>query len=226
MTTKRDELIAKINALRALSTSSNPNEAANAARIAEKLIQEHALSSADLDANGGENKQNESATDQGLICNEGEGWRADLAHNLADLHYCASISVWEPEGVRIYGREEDVANVRYLFAWLAPEIERLADEQMRSARWKKTYCAGAVAGIDRAMMRARREARRQATVAALVLTKDRLSRAIKSMEVDFPRTKARYTKTTRDAAFEDGERAGEQLAAGRGAANNVRRLRA
>ncbi len=208
----RDELIAQINALRALSTSSNPNEAAAAARIAEKKIQEYQLSQSELEMAPAIYDEEDADLQGVYVTGEREGWRADLAHNLADLHYCASISTYTPqEGVRVFGEMEDLATVKYLYAWLESEVARLALESGKSARWQRTFTEGAVEGIYRAMSKGKKEARKEATTTALVFVGDRQKSAEMQKVRVYGKVRGRRGVVPTTAAFDRGIAAGRKI---------------
>lgn len=82
-------------------------------------------------------------------------WLAQLAIGLCAANGCAVVTHYDDGRVfyRVAGRPDDVAIVRYMFAWLMVEIERLStNESGRSA--KDGFRRGAVAGVHKAMRKA------------------------------------------------------------------------
>lgn len=170
-------ILDKIRKLLTLSAkSSNANEAAAAAAAAQRLMQEHRIAEAELET--GEPTETAQLAADPL---ETFGWRSilwkeQLCGALMKLHGCKGwkLSRWE-NGTRvrrlqIVGRPSDVASVRYLYAWLTSEIERLAqrDAKGRGAGYVSSFRLGAVRGALAAMHGADRAARANANPAALV----------------------------------------------------------
>jgi hypothetical protein len=121
----------RVRKLLALANSSNPNEAAVAAAQAQKLLQEHHLTEADVTADVG---------DLGVISvgigSEGfsAAWRFVLVCNVARAFFCEAIGlhVGKRRKVRIFGRKEDIEVAIEVFKYLAREIERLVDAEISS----------------------------------------------------------------------------------------------
>jgi hypothetical protein len=118
-------VIAKVVKLRALSTSSNEHEARNAARLAEKLIQEHRLSEAQLEVEGAAPK--EPVIQAPSFDVVGDRWRINLLLMLTRHYDC--IAVWstirKTRRVNLIGRASDIATIRYQLAFFEQEISRL-----------------------------------------------------------------------------------------------------
>jgi hypothetical protein len=145
------DLIAKIQKLRALAQSTNVNEAANAAAAAEKLIAEHQLTEAELESSSNPPANEPTEEDADPIYFEAgdrrASWRWWLAGGLARLYGVALVGAhmrqptgeksayfpYDPvvawgSGVRAIGRKSDVEIMRYQYAYLSVEIERLTQK--------------------------------------------------------------------------------------------------
>jgi hypothetical protein len=113
-----EKIIARIKALRALATSSNVHEAAAAAAQATRLLLEHDLAEADVDAASGEPVEAPTIADEPLD-NYGarvSGWKSTLAIFLTKAHGCAGWMRRPKDGPTagewtqvIVGRRGDVA---------------------------------------------------------------------------------------------------------------------
>lgn len=176
-------LLERIKKLRALSQSSSPNEAATAAAIAEKLIAEHGIEEAMLDA--GPEEGTEPLTDHEPLDMMGARsfvhWKSYLLTNLCDLHGCAHGYAVD-KGRRLavfFGRPDDVALVREFYEWQVAEIERLSKRAGRgkSKAWGVSYRLGCVRGIADAMIEAKKEAQKKAPSTALAVLDARLTEA-------------------------------------------------
>jgi hypothetical protein len=226
-------VIDKVRKLLALSTSSNVNEAAAAAAAAERLIEEHNIAEADLEA------QTEAPPDPATAHEEPLAvygprtvmWRACLGNGLALLHGCRTVRLTRHERVIsiIFGRKADVDTVRYLFAWLDGEIKRLVDihGEGMGRSWRDSYCFGAQQGAIEAMRGAQVTARRAATSSALAVIDDRKASTDLAVAAVYPKLGPAGTKRiSNGTAAELGRSHGRGLQAHRGigAASTTKRL--
>jgi hypothetical protein len=170
-------ILEKVRKLRALATSSNEHEAAAAAAAAERIIQEHRLSEAEVEA-GGEAPTEKASDGHEPITTHAKRapyWRKYLVSGLSSRHGCATYLRYAGGGGwahQIVGRKSDVETVRYLFAWLSLEIDRLAGLHKGEGRaWLNSYRVGAVAGCLEAMAVAEREIRAQAHVTSTAIVR-------------------------------------------------------
>lgn len=223
-------IIEKIQKLRRLATSSNVNEAAAAAAAADRLIQEHGLEEAQLEADGqtaGEMASLEAepvASWTGLT----PAWQLSLGSLLAHHYDCACFrerNVYgksrKVESLRIVGRPSDVATMRYMFAWLTLEIERLAHGSRAAAgaspaetvAIRNSFRHGAVHGVIYAMRESKRAARATATSAAIVLVDSRLAASEAALKHAEPGlvSAAKVGGASRGDAYRDGVKAGRDL---------------
>jgi hypothetical protein len=224
------QVIDKIQKLRRLATSSNVHEAAAAAAAADRLIQEHGLEEAQLESEGkasGEKATLESepvASWSGLT----PGWQLSLGALLSDHYECACFrdrvrkfgDTGKTERLRIAGRPSDVATVRYMFAWLVLEIERLAHDQKpvglsgaEIVGFRNSYRHGAVQGVISAMRSAKASAQKQATSAAIVLVNSRKAEANDVLAKAEPNLRAgrSTSRGSHGDAFSAGFRDGQNL---------------
>lgn len=147
-----EHIVSKVQKLLRLSTAnSNAEEAASAAAKAQQLINEHNLSAAMLAIEGSEPVPDEP------IVNFSDAplhaapilkrWRGQLAMTIAKHNGCM---VWRRAGnLMIVGRPSDAETVRYLFAWLERETERLthASGAGRGTTWRDNFRIGVVEAI-------------------------------------------------------------------------------
>jgi hypothetical protein len=207
-------VIDKIKKLLALSQSSNANEAAVAAATAQRLMAEHSIAAAELV--GAIEEKASKEVDPLFAAKALPLWLNILSCGLCKANGVYSWAERCADGVtRIYlaGRPSDVANARFLFAYLRSEIERLAQvECPRMGRSiKDAYRKGAAIGALDAMKKVTEEVRATATCAALLKVDGRLADARSAAAL-------RGKTTTRNAAvrgdrsaFERGKAAGSHL---------------
>jgi len=117
MTTHPDisHILDKIKKLLALSTSSNPNEAASAAAKAQALLAQYNLELSQVEAHGGE------ASDYGqqdVAVGGVSRWRKTLMLVLARPNFCAVVSYKGTERVSIVGEPHNLEAVKYLYKYL------------------------------------------------------------------------------------------------------------
>ena len=157
MTTSLDNIIAKVQKLRSLAQSTNLNEANNAAAAADRLIEEHRLSEAQLNIDNGTEEKIDEA--EGYLYESGKvtQWKSSLACILAKHYGCGIFNHngSNPETGRLIsryklaGRKADIEIVNYMFAWLCGEISRLSmnEGKGRGRVFIGSFCVGAVEGI-------------------------------------------------------------------------------
>ncbi len=127
-----DKIIERIQKLNKLATSSNVNEAAAAAAMAQRLMTEHRISEAQLSAEHDE--ADAPITDMDVLAASGnkrpQTWLVWLATGAARANGCR-IVIWNSShggrkgAIKLYGRQQDIDAARYIFLMLKNEIDRL-----------------------------------------------------------------------------------------------------
>jgi hypothetical protein len=162
-----NKLIERLRRLLELSKSGNANEAANAAAAAQRLMTEHSISEAMLD----ESEESLGEIGDNELCADGAGarWRHHLAAGLTEANQCkAYVSrLGRAHRLMIVGHARNVATVRYLFAYVAREIERLCrDAGVGDRVFNNNFKLGAAITVSRRLREsvaaARDRARQQA----------------------------------------------------------------
>jgi hypothetical protein len=218
-------IIQRIRKLRELSRKNdNEHEAAAAAAAAEKLLSEHQIEEAELEVEegpmGGELIEERAASEGPRLVY----WKSYLLGAIGKLHGCShcyehvkgKAGKGPPKYTPLlYGRPEDVAIVKELYAWLVSEIQRLTDRvgRGRGREWRDSYRMGCQYGIAHAMKAAQREARVQATSTALAVIDARLVKAQAALRDRYPDTRdvSRDHETVDGEAFERGHSDGVAL---------------
>lgn len=156
-------VIEKIKKLLALAQSSNANEAAVAAGLAAKLMAEHRIEQAMLCED--EPARVEEQIESNVLADRGKRmsrWASVLALHVARAHHC---SVYYSGGtLTIVGRRSDADAARYLYAFVAREIDRLARATGagEGKTWANNFRLGAVSAVGRSLAAAAEAARREA----------------------------------------------------------------
>lgn len=144
----------KVRKLLRLAESPNANEAAAAAAKAQNLIDEHNLSAALLSLDEGQSDDDEDIEDfnaKGAPLDSQpvlHRWRLSLASAVTRANGCR---VYITGGsIAIVGRPSDAETSRYLFAYLAHEVERLCEKDGRGCgrTWRNNYRLGVVDTIS------------------------------------------------------------------------------
>lgn len=145
----------KIRKLLSLTKSSNPNEAANAASVAQKLMQEHKLSEQDVSdlTDDGNNITEVALGTEGFMAS----WKFALVTVVSRAFFCEAIALRSglKRKVKIVGRKSDTEVASYVFGYLVKEIDRLAAvdiedfvDPAESVRvYKDSFRRGAAIGI-------------------------------------------------------------------------------
>lgn len=191
MTTQ--DIIDRIRKLRRLATSSNEHEAATAAAIADKLIQEHRLEEAAIE--GDEHatipiEEDPEFFDLGRRVNS---WQWYLYTRLIHHYDVAGYSSWRKGNrtLHMIGRKDDIDIVKFQCAFFTAEINRLAlhvaGGQGRSAL--NSFRLGAVQGILQALREAKAAAMAQASTSTAMVLVNRKKEADDALNAKFPEMK-------------------------------------
>jgi len=128
------KIVDRVRKLLELSRSPNLNEAAAAAEAAQRLMQEHKLSEVDVTSSAADGSEITSIPvgSSGYMAS----WKFALASDVARSFFCEAVGLraGRRRKVRIVGRDDDARAAAATLAFLAREIERLADEGWRRAR--------------------------------------------------------------------------------------------
>jgi hypothetical protein len=146
-----------------LAESSNVHEAALAAEHASRLMREHQISRAMLDAGARDHEdpivdQYAAGRDAGIPAGGRGRWRGSLAIVLARAHGCV---VFGPSDRHfLIGRASACDAVRYLYTYAAAEIDRLAVKASRGMgrTWANNFRLGAVDAVKESLARAHAQA--------------------------------------------------------------------
>jgi len=222
MNEKLQSVIEKINKLRALSTSSNPHEAATAAARAAALIDEYQLTEAQLEADR-DRESPQIAGDPILRGKVMPQWKVWLIHSLAEhfgVYSIRQVRRGAEDDIKLTGRARDVEIVRYFYTWLSAEVERLCRANKPPScgmKWTVTYRNGVASGIGQKLKEMKRAeaATRVSTTSAMVYLDSRfaLSREVyvKSMAPGHRVTITKGCYGSDPAAFNQGVRDGKAI---------------
>ena len=166
--TVADPILSRIQKLLALATSDNVHESAQAAAAAQRLMLQHGIDSADL----APPSVQEITIDHDLA---NDTWFQILAKHVGESCFCRTYgkTVHVPGRVNrrtvtvMLGRANDVAVASVLLAWLAGEVNRLADKgwvleergygkPVHGKTWKNSFRQGAVKTLGERLQTARK----------------------------------------------------------------------
>lgn len=157
-----EEALQKAAKLLRLAKSSNPNEAALAASKAQDIIDRFRIEAAALTLDGQTPQQpDEPIQDFGNDplerLNRKSSWKSRLASTIAKYNACKMYN--GHYGPSVIGRPSDVATVRYIYAWLVQETDRLAARDCRGngVSWVNNYRLGVVDTIGDRLHQQKRE---------------------------------------------------------------------
>lgn len=174
------KILDKVQKLLRLGESSNANEAALAMSMAQDILDRHNLTMGDVDSLRPE--QVEEIGDMVELTDLGQRaakWKKYLAGILATHNHCVVYGTYRErkQVLRLIGRETDVQAVRYLYAYLESEIQRLCKRDCRGmgANYANNWRYGFVAQVAQRLREARADLRAQTTTTALAKFDDRLT---------------------------------------------------
>lgn len=128
-----EEAISKVQKLLRLAQSDNPNEAGLAAARAQEIMDRYSIEAGALAYEQGAAPQ-EDIKDFKLDPLMGDEprstWRGRLVHVVCTSNGCRAYGL-STGGYSIVGRPSDVSTVRYLFAWMRREVDRLANRDCK-----------------------------------------------------------------------------------------------
>jgi hypothetical protein len=185
-------VIDKIKKLQALaSNNANCNESYAATKAAEKLIQEHRVSQAQLEASG-TIKAESFVREPVWIGGKRSSWRERIVSELAS-GYCAAWYIMHPDGKVAYvvcAKESDAKVLAYMFEYCTQEGERLSKQESKGqgVAFAKSFLEGYSIGLVEQLKKARLEEK------AAKATADALMSAIGK---DAPTTSAMVLLDTR-----------------------------
>lgn len=217
------EIIEKVQKLLSLSKSSNANEAAAAAAKANELLDKHRLSLADLETSIEEDVE-VAEEDNEYLYQTGRTtpWKVELANVLTE-HYGViyyNEVAWKNgrhfTQYRMVGRPSDMSIVKYMYAWLSMEVERLSKQEAKGKGrvYVGSYQKGFVAGVASQLRLSRIEIRKEASSSALVKIDARGSEAEAMLQKLHPKLKYVEDKSSVQInyhAFGLGKKRGEEI---------------
>jgi type II secretory pathway component GspD/PulD (secretin) len=222
------EAIAKATKLIKLSASDNPAEAALAAQRAQEILARYDIDMASLAMDAPSSEPDEAIEDFTSRSPLDQGnarmarWKLMLASRIARANQCRAYQSGATIG--IIGRASDVEKVRYLYAMLVREVDRLTERDGKGCgmNYRTEYRIGAVSAIGDKLAEAKakvaQEMRAENSGAALVRVNNALETiAKKEMAVDqwVQKNMRFHSKTTysrpNHSAREAGYAAGKSL---------------
>lgn len=151
-----EHVLNKIKMLLNLRNSPNVNEAANAATMAENLINKHGVSKDELKSL--EEKKPLYGDDDKFFVTFGlVGWKQSLALTIAKQFYCQIVQeeLIPVEGLHqynyyVYGDKEDADNVKFVYQTFSDRIEELVEKKCigRGPVYTSSYTEGLVEIIN------------------------------------------------------------------------------
>jgi Protein of unknown function (DUF2786) len=160
-----NKILDRVRKLLELAKSDNINEASNAAAAAQELMTRHAIGEAMLDVKPDADEKAEPIQHDLLHATGGlqlPSWKGVLGTVLCEVNGCMCFRTGG--NLNVIGRPSDAATVRYLFAYIAHEVDRLAElaasERGNPGRtWLNNFRLGAVTEVNRRLRQAHKDTR-------------------------------------------------------------------
>lgn len=131
-----ETVINRIRKLMSLATAgrgATEAEAQLASSHVQRLLAEHNLSIAAIEASGQSSGEGGKRTREGVGSRQVYKWQRDLMAAVAELNYCKAFAKWQGavfNGYELIGRVDNVATSKVMFEYLQQTIERLAREDV------------------------------------------------------------------------------------------------
>lgn len=227
-------VIAKANKLFALAeNNSNPNEAANAAYQAQKLLEKHKLTRAAIAAASADEDEEdviEHSTPLERV-KRATWWKEFLAAAICSVNGCEALWVRESYSVKvlkIVGRSSDIEVVRWFYSSVVAQIEALCKGAMiagqgRGKRWSNSFKQGATSTVINRLKAAKQEVRKEYQQTAALVLVERREEDVKNWITKHrpgytPKGSSRFS-ITKDA-YSQGREAGNRVDLSRAKLNN------
>lgn len=214
--TVEEKIIERVRKLLALSTSSNPNEAANAAAKAQELLQQYNLELSQVQAN---EQRGPEYIKSGAVLGGKQKWRHILLEVLCSHNFCKSFYYQGTPRAVIVGEKHNIEVVEYLYEHLLHELPLMASAAYKQSgsvahpvTWKDAFYIGATRSISERMHeeRARFEQESNNTRTLIVLKDKELQQAVQQF---FPNTARARAKRVRSVeGYVEGVKAGQTVA--------------
>lgn len=215
-----DRIIDKIQKLLALSTSSNVNEAATAAALTQELMTRHQIEVADIEYHTSKDGDVQVENEELVREKSYIPWKVSLAAGIAKANGCSAYtqniypgsSTKKLVATRFIGTKSSISVVRYMYAYLVREIDRLASENRKGHDriWLKSFRLGAVAAITTRLVQASKEVAKEATPGALVVI-DKTTSKVEEACSALGLKEGRKIKTQDFCGFQEGVNAGRTV---------------
>jgi hypothetical protein len=206
-------ILDKIKKLLALSTSSNPNEAALAAARAQELLMKHNLTMSQIETHGQESKYCEAFVKTGSRV-----WRQLLLTAIAQSNFCDVVYNPQIKSAALIGEPHNQEVVTYLYSYLVGQLEpmaatayKLSGTRIHAKSWLDSFYIGAVNSIDERLkaQKAEMEATSNACRSLVVVKDAELHAALRKF---YPDIKTGAKKRVRQPGFYEGVEAGKKVA--------------
>lgn len=217
----QNKIIERLKKMLAMADTAaeNPHEAANAARMAASLMEEHNITHAHIIAtelNKGCGLA-ESITKKGFL--KFPLYRQSIAINVAKLHDCFCNFQWSNgfKYIRFYGYKDDVEISVWLYDYIVVEIQRLFKSTRKrgdDSKYKADFNTGAATIIKErvAEIIADRKTRETSTGKGLVVLKStKIIEVYGGPDYKYTRTTARPESDGVKAGYEAGYEAGKDI---------------
>jgi hypothetical protein len=219
-------VVEKVQKLLALSKSANAHEAAAAAGAANRLMDQYRLSEADLEVQGQSEEPIEE--DGGYVYESGKvtHWKKILMsvlikhYGLAHWNDTTYTSGRKVSRYKLVGRKNDITVMKYMFAWLTAECQRLSalEAKGQGRVFVSSYCEGFVNGVATQLALSRADVEKTASNAAIVKIDARAQEAsnfLSRLHTNLVFKKTTSYRQTDYAAFSQGKVRGSSLHLGK-----------
>ena len=213
MTTDITPILTKIKKLLALSTSSNPNEAALAAAKAQELLMQHNLTMSQIETHGQESQYCEAFVKTGSRV-----WQRLLLAVIARNNFCESIYDPRMKSAVLIGEPHNQEVVIYLHQYLVGQLEtmaavayKLSGTRVHAKSWLDSFYVGAINSIHERLEAQKREmAAASNACKSLVIVKDAELQA--AMYKLYPHIRTARAKRIRSSnGYHEGVEAGKRV---------------
>lgn len=217
-------ILERIQKLLALSSSDNPNEAANAATRVQEMLRKHNLKMSEIPLAIG--KKRSDAYGRFIVDLDGSSvWRRELLNVIAYCNFCKLTfgGSLGRSAISLIGEPENVEAVKLLYRYVLEQLYPMADTayliykqedgRVNGRTWRNNFFLGARNVITNRLLEEKQQAERvQNDVKALIVLKSAdMEEAMKRLAPKVKTVKQASHKIIANHGYLDGQQAGNQV---------------
>lgn len=220
------KLVERLRKVQALTTSSNPGEAAAATAKLQELLFKYNIDIKDVDVDRPDSERLEGYTRERVDIKFAESWRRNLLHGIATANLCTTVYTQGTPLMWIVGTKANVDAVWMMYEYVSTAAIRMAHKAWRDEAksmkeegwtprggnaWVRSFLVGAANEVVGRLHAKKREMMADTTTTALVVATDELLREAMAKYFGQLGKGRRSSHQLNGRAYDAGRRAGSSI---------------